>query len=294
MAQPARGPSRSFAGQAWVAPRRLGSGRGGAAETRLGEVPVAFVVLRQESAATTDELLDHCRGSLVKRKLPADSHPVDAMPRNHLGKADKPALRAAVGTPGRPPCRAGRSRPAAQRRPGSRCSRPPPDAGQSRSGTRARRRPAGAPWPRRNASHARSCRPRPTRPGRRPPGRDRWRDGRARRRPHRPARRPRYGPAAGRALRHQCRALEAELGANLLTGVGGIPGDLRERSSSTEHRHQTEGQQCADAVAAPAHPAWIGNRCEHFGERGQIAWFDRRAGGGGVLAVAREDVDQRG
>lgn len=72
----------------------------GAADTRLGEVPVAFVVLRRDAATTTDELLDHCRGSLAKYKLPVDFHVVDALPRNPTGKIDKPALRATLSSVG--------------------------------------------------------------------------------------------------------------------------------------------------------------------------------------------------
>ncbi|MEU1183930.1 AMP-binding protein [Streptomyces sp. NPDC005820] len=72
----------------------------GAADTRLGEVPVAFVVLRPDSALTTERLLDHCGGSLAKYKHPVDFHVVDALPRNHVGKIDKPALRARLGRVG--------------------------------------------------------------------------------------------------------------------------------------------------------------------------------------------------
>jgi len=74
-------------------------------------------------------------------------------------------------------------------RPGTRCSWPPFGAGRGRSGTQIGRRPTGAPWPRRCASDAHTCRPRPIRSGVRRPGRNRWGAGRARRRRCRPARR---------------------------------------------------------------------------------------------------------
>lgn len=87
---------------------------------------------------------------------------------------------------------------------------------------------------------------------------------------------------------------EAESGADLRVRVGGVPGDLREGSGSAEHRRQAQGQQDAGAVAAPARPAGIGHGGQHLGQRSQLARFDGRAGAGGVLALASEDVDQGG
>ncbi len=45
----------------------------GAAEPRLGEVPVAFVALRPGASATTADLLDHCRARLAEFKVPTGS-----------------------------------------------------------------------------------------------------------------------------------------------------------------------------------------------------------------------------
>ena len=60
----------------------------------LGEVPVAQVVLRPDAADTTvDELLAHCATGLTKIKIPVALEIVDALPRNPVGKIDKPALR---------------------------------------------------------------------------------------------------------------------------------------------------------------------------------------------------------
>ncbi|WP_030815386.1 class I adenylate-forming enzyme family protein [Streptomyces sp. NRRL S-337] len=66
----------------------------GAAEQRLGEVPVAFVALRAGASATATDLLDHCRARLARFKVPTEITLVDRLPRNPVGKTDKPALRA--------------------------------------------------------------------------------------------------------------------------------------------------------------------------------------------------------
>jgi long-chain acyl-CoA synthetase len=65
----------------------------GAPDAVLGEVPVAHVALYPGATATAEELLEHCRGSLARIKLPARIDIVDALPRNAVGKIDKPALR---------------------------------------------------------------------------------------------------------------------------------------------------------------------------------------------------------
>jgi acyl-CoA synthetase (AMP-forming)/AMP-acid ligase II len=66
----------------------------GRADERWGEVPVAFVVLREGAAATADELVSHCRGQLAKFKVPKDVTFLDALPRNPSGKVLKRELRA--------------------------------------------------------------------------------------------------------------------------------------------------------------------------------------------------------
>ena len=57
------------------------------------EVPVAFVTLRPGSTATGDELRAHCAGSLARMKIPSRIDLVEALPKNPVGKIDKPALR---------------------------------------------------------------------------------------------------------------------------------------------------------------------------------------------------------
>jgi acyl-CoA synthetase (AMP-forming)/AMP-acid ligase II len=65
---------------------------------RLGEEPVAVVSLMQGSPLTTDELLAHCRRHLTKIKVPVDLQIVDEIPKNPVGKIDKPTLRAGLTT----------------------------------------------------------------------------------------------------------------------------------------------------------------------------------------------------
>jgi len=62
-----------------------------------GEVPVAYVVTYPDTSVTPDELLALCRGQLTKIKIPAAIRIVPALPKNAVGKTDKPALRASRG-----------------------------------------------------------------------------------------------------------------------------------------------------------------------------------------------------
>jgi long-chain acyl-CoA synthetase len=59
-----------------------------------GEAVKAFVVLRPGAALTAAELQDHCRGVLVKYKVPTQIEFVDALPRSGVGKINKLALKA--------------------------------------------------------------------------------------------------------------------------------------------------------------------------------------------------------
>jgi acyl-CoA synthetase (AMP-forming)/AMP-acid ligase II len=54
---------------------------------------VAFVVLRPDATATSDELLDHCRSQLARFKVPKEITFLDALPRNPSGKVLKRELR---------------------------------------------------------------------------------------------------------------------------------------------------------------------------------------------------------
>lgn len=66
----------------------------GRPDPKWGEVPVAFVALREGAAVTADELVEHCRGQLAKFKVPKDVTFIEALPRNPSGKVLKRELRA--------------------------------------------------------------------------------------------------------------------------------------------------------------------------------------------------------
>jgi acyl-CoA synthetase (AMP-forming)/AMP-acid ligase II len=59
-----------------------------------GEVPVGYVSLQPEQSTTADELRELCTDKLTKFKVPASITIVEALPKNAVGKIDKPALRA--------------------------------------------------------------------------------------------------------------------------------------------------------------------------------------------------------
>ncbi len=65
----------------------------GRPDERWGEVPVAFVALREGTEATSDELLAHCQGQLARFKVPKAVTFIDALPRNPSGKVLKRELR---------------------------------------------------------------------------------------------------------------------------------------------------------------------------------------------------------
>jgi acyl-CoA synthetase (AMP-forming)/AMP-acid ligase II len=65
----------------------------GRPDERWGEVPVAFVALREGHTVTADELIEHCRGQLARFKVPKDVTFVEALPRNPSGKVLKRELR---------------------------------------------------------------------------------------------------------------------------------------------------------------------------------------------------------
>jgi len=66
----------------------------GRPDDRWGEVPVAFVVLRDGADATADELIEHCGAQLARFKVPKAVTFLDALPRNPSGKVLKRELRA--------------------------------------------------------------------------------------------------------------------------------------------------------------------------------------------------------
>jgi acyl-CoA synthetase (AMP-forming)/AMP-acid ligase II len=65
----------------------------GRPDEKWGEVPVAFVVLKEGAVATPDELVEHCRGQLARFKVPKAVEFVAELPRNPSGKVLKRELR---------------------------------------------------------------------------------------------------------------------------------------------------------------------------------------------------------
>ena len=59
-----------------------------------GEVPVAYVATYPDASVTAEDLQALCRANLTKIKLPMVIHIVPELPKNAVGKIDKPALRA--------------------------------------------------------------------------------------------------------------------------------------------------------------------------------------------------------
>lgn len=65
----------------------------GAPDADLGEVPVAFVVLREGEGLDEPGLKDFVRGSLARIYVPAQIRKLDVLPVNGVGKTDRKALR---------------------------------------------------------------------------------------------------------------------------------------------------------------------------------------------------------
>ena len=65
----------------------------GRAHPVYGEEPVLFVSLNSGAAVSTDGIGDHLTASLSKFKLPVEITILDDLPKNPVGKIDKPTLR---------------------------------------------------------------------------------------------------------------------------------------------------------------------------------------------------------
>ena len=63
------------------------------ADDVLGEVVVAYVSVRPGATVTVEELEALCAERLAKYKRPVAIELLDELPKNHVGKIDKPALR---------------------------------------------------------------------------------------------------------------------------------------------------------------------------------------------------------
>jgi long-chain acyl-CoA synthetase len=55
-------------------------------DDRVGEVPIAFVVLRRGAALAAEQLEAHCRTYLAPYKVPVRYEPITELPRNDVGK----------------------------------------------------------------------------------------------------------------------------------------------------------------------------------------------------------------
>lgn len=66
----------------------------GRPDATYGEVPVAFVAPPSGVEVDVDAVLARCRAELTKVKVPVAVHVLDVVPKNPVGKIDKPALRA--------------------------------------------------------------------------------------------------------------------------------------------------------------------------------------------------------
>lgn len=66
----------------------------GAPHETLGEMVVAYVAFRSGATGSLDALNEHCADRLTRYKRPAAIHVVDGLPKNAMGKINKPKLRA--------------------------------------------------------------------------------------------------------------------------------------------------------------------------------------------------------
>ena len=62
-----------------------------------GEVPLAFVAPRPGADLEVEALLNHLRGRIASFKVPREVRFLESLPRNAMGKLDKPTLRRMVG-----------------------------------------------------------------------------------------------------------------------------------------------------------------------------------------------------
>jgi acyl-CoA synthetase (AMP-forming)/AMP-acid ligase II len=59
----------------------------------FGEQPVAFVTLRPGFDVMPGDLIEHCRQSLARYKVPREVYIEETLPKNAVGKIAKPELR---------------------------------------------------------------------------------------------------------------------------------------------------------------------------------------------------------
>src|SRR5690606_29914333 len=64
----------------------------------LGEVPKAYIVVKEGAALTEADVISHCSSNLAKYKIPMEIEFLDELPRNASGKVLKHTLRSSVQT----------------------------------------------------------------------------------------------------------------------------------------------------------------------------------------------------
>jgi long-chain acyl-CoA synthetase len=64
-----------------------------------GEEPALFVSTHPDATVTPEAIRDHIEGQLAKYKWPVDITILDDLPKNAVGKIDKPALRRLLADP---------------------------------------------------------------------------------------------------------------------------------------------------------------------------------------------------
>jgi O-succinylbenzoate-CoA ligase len=74
----------------------------GRPDQTYGEVPVLFVALHSGAPLNVEEISEHARKNLSKYKLPVEITVLDTLPKNPIGKLDKPTLRKALTGAGHP------------------------------------------------------------------------------------------------------------------------------------------------------------------------------------------------
>ena len=76
----------------------------------FGEQPVAFVTLRPGFDVVPEDLIEHCRQSLARYKVPREVYIEETLPKNPVGKIAKPVLRERLRDAGSPISESGSSK----------------------------------------------------------------------------------------------------------------------------------------------------------------------------------------
>ena len=66
-------------------------------DDKWGEVPCAYLELREGASVTEADIIEHCRAQLARFKVPKRVHVIAELPRNQMGKVQKNVLREQYG-----------------------------------------------------------------------------------------------------------------------------------------------------------------------------------------------------